>query len=234
MNNDCSLSIVLPVYNEQDTIRRTIGDTLDFLNGQDSIGKYEIIVVDDGSSDQTADILKDLARELCSMNIITNPRNLGYGGALVSGIKKTKFPWVFLMDADGQFKINSLEPMLRKMEMYDIITGFRYKRADSLYRDILGKVYNWCACSVFGLHLKDINCGFKLFKKDALNFEGAVCHAGVFYTELFIKAKENRLKIHEVPVEHFPRCGGKQTGANGVVIAQAILDLLRLRFFTGK
>lgn len=229
MNANHSLSIVLPVYNEEENIQKTIEDSLDFLRNQNYFTEYEVIAVDDGSLDQTASILKRL-QSFEFITIITNPQNLGYGGALVSGIKHARYSWLLLMDSDGQFKINSIQKITKYLADYDIITGYRHRRADTVYRDYLGKVYTRLACRLFGLKLKDINCGFKLFKKEALYLNGAPYYGGVFYTDIFIKAKQSGLRIKEVPIEHFPRVSGKQTGANVSVIFKAATDLAKLTF----
>jgi len=229
MNDQHSLSIVLPVYNEEDNIQKTIENSLDFLDHQDFFTQYEVIIVDDGSKDQTANILKKF-NDNEFLKIITHPKNLGYGGALVSGIKQARFPWLLLMDSDGQFKISSIQDISGYLSEYDIIAGYRRRRADTFYREFLGKTYTFLVCRLFGLALKDVNCGFKLFRKEALCLNGAHYHAGVFYTDIFIKAKQNGLRIKEVPIDHFPRVSGKQTGADFNVISKSVIDLVKLIF----
>jgi len=229
MNADQSLSIVLPAYNEEDNIQRTIEDSLDFLENQDYFSEYEVVAVNDGSLDQTANVLRKL-QGTEFLKIITNPKKLGYGGALVSGIKHARFSWLLLMDSDGQFKINSIQKITKYLSEYDIITGYRHQRADTFYREILGKAYTHIVYRLFDLKLKDINCGFKLFKKEAFHLNGAHYHAGVFYTDIFMKAKQKGQRIKEVPIEHYPRVYGKQTGANVNVIFRAVMDLVKLIF----
>lgn len=229
MNDTRSLTIVLPVYNEEDNIQKTIEDTLYFLDHQNYFSEYELIAVDDGSNDRTADILGKL-KSIEILKIITHPKNLGYGGALVSGIQQARHSWVLLMDSDGQFKINSIQKITEHLSEYDIITGYRHRRADTFYREFLGKAYTYLVCRLFGLKFKDINCGFKLFKKEALDLNGVNSHAGVFYADIFIKAKQNGHRIKEVPVEHYPRVRGKQTGADANVIFKAAMDLVKLIF----
>jgi len=233
MNTNYSLSIILPAYNEEDNIQKTIEDSLEFLEHQNIFTEYEVIVVDDGSTDETADNLKKFKNN-GSFKIVTNPRNFGYGGALVSGIKQARFPWLLLMDSDGQFKISSIQDIAGYFSEYDIIAGYRYRRADSSYREFLGKTYTYLVNLIFGLKLTDVNCGFKLFKKEALHLNGAYYHAGVFFTDMFIKAKQNGHRIKEVPIEHYPRAHGKQTGANFNVIFKAVMDLVKLVFTKEK
>ena len=142
MKSGLSISIILPVYNEEDNIKKTVENSIDFLKAQDFFLEYEIIAIDDGSTDQTLCILNELVKSNECLKIITHSTNLGYGGALVSGGREARFSWVLIMDADGQFKIESIEGMSDCIPKYDIITGYRYERADSFYRVILGRTYN--------------------------------------------------------------------------------------------
>jgi glycosyltransferase involved in cell wall biosynthesis len=228
-----SLSVVLPAYNEEGSIARTVKATAAFLKQQNEFKEYEIIVVDDGSTDQTAGILKKL-KDVEPLKVITHPANLGFGGAVASGIKQARFSWLLLMDSDGQFKIDSIQKFTEYLSEYEIIAGYRNPRADAFYRELLGKTYTFLACRLFGLMLRDINCGFKMFKKESLRLNGAHYHAGVFYTNIFIKAKRDGYRIKEVPVDHYPRTCGKQTGANFDVVFKAVMDLGKLIFARNK
>ena len=112
----------------------------------------------------------------------------------------------------------------------DIIMGYRYKRKDPFYRIILAKIYSYLVLLFFGLVLKDVNCGFKLLKKEVVKEANLNCKGGAFYTEILLKAKNRGYRIKEVPVRHFPRLRGKQTGANPKTIFNAITDLIRLKY----
>jgi glycosyltransferase involved in cell wall biosynthesis len=225
-----SLTVILPVFNEEDSIRGTIGHSVDYLKKQVFFADYEIIAVNDGSSDQTGFILDELKKTFACLKVITHENNLGYGRALVSGVQEARFPLVLMMDGDGQFQIDALEGMRDYIPEYDIVTGYREKRTDPLPRIFIGKAYTWLACLLFGLRVKDVNCGFKLFKKEILDFDGAISHAGAFYTGIYIRAKARNGRIKEVPVAHFPRMGGKPTGASVKVVFTAVSDLVRLSY----
>ncbi|MCK5213780.1 MAG: glycosyltransferase family 2 protein [Candidatus Omnitrophica bacterium] len=230
MNNNVPISIVLPAHNEEGNIKKTVEEVFYFFEGHNVFSQYEIIVVDDGSTDQTPIILKELEKRIECLVVVNHSNNLGYGGALISGLRKARFSWVVIMDADGQFRINSICSMFDYMSRYDIITGCRNNRSDSWCRIILGRSYAILASIIFGLKIKDINCGFKLFKKDALDFKRASCHAGVFFTDVFITAKVKGLKVKEVPIEHFSRLKGRQSGASLKVIFMSLIDVIRLFF----
>jgi glycosyltransferase involved in cell wall biosynthesis len=229
MIQNLSLSIILPVYNEEENIKKVIKEIDDFFVSQDIFENYEIIIVDDGSKDRSSEILKEIRSHYSNIKAISHHKNLGYGRALISGVQSARYPLFFFMDADGQFNISEIDKLISHVEDYDIITGYRHNRKDSFYRVMLGKIYSWLVFLLFGLKLKDINCGFKLFKRETLNLENMYnSNGGVFYTKIFLKAKG--YKIKEVPVEHFPRLKGKQTGASPRVIFDAMIDLIKLKY----
>lgn len=233
MNEKYSISVILPVYNEEGNIGKVIEDSVNFLLAPDIFKEYEIIVVDDGSRDRTADILRELVDKISHLKVITHGKNLGYGQVLISGFGVARFPLCFFMDADGQFQINQLEKILNYILTYDIIIGCRYKRKDSLYRIILGKIYTLLAFLLFGLKFKDINCGFKLFKREAIE-DSYKFNGGLFYTEVLLEAKKKGFKIKEVPVNHFPRLKGKQSGGSLKVVMKALVELSFYGIMGGK
>jgi len=224
-----SISVILPVYNEGENIVDTVARASSFLNSQPVVfDTYEIIVVDDGSVDETPAILHALCQRYPNLKTLRHNKNLGYGAALVSGIKQAVSEWVLLMDADGQFKIDALRDMIPYLDHYDILAGFRAKRTDPLYRIVLGRTYSLLATLLFKLDLVDINCGFKLFRRNSINVETLNAHGGVFYTDFFIRARDQGCRIKQLPVAHFPRKKGKQTGASIKVVFAAVVDIVRL------
>ncbi len=220
------LSVILPVYNEEKNIETVINDIC--FNLSLIMDKFEIIVVNDGSTDGTQGILSKISLESEHVNIITHGKNSGYGIALMSGVRNAKYPSVFLMDADGQFNTAELEKAFGYLDEFDIVMGYRVRRADSFYRTIFARGYGCLVFLFFGLRFKDVNCGFKLFKKSVLS-EKNKSIGGVFYTEVLLKAKKRGLRIKEIPVVHFPRLKGKQTGASPRVIFDALRDLVKLK-----
>lgn len=222
-----SISVILPVYNEEGNIEKTLKSSFDFLESKNMFKEFEIIVVDDGSRDDTPTILKKF-KESSYIKIITHPKNLGYGKAFASGLENSQFPLIFFMDADGQFNIQDLEKLVSYFGQYDIVTGYREKRQDSLYRIILGKAYAFLISLLFGLKLKDVNCGFKLIKKKVLDGLNFICSGPLAYCDILVNAKNKGFKIKEVPVSHYPRRKGKQTGGSLRIIFIAIKELLIL------
>lgn len=223
-----SLSLILPVYNEDENIRNTIKKAYRFLRVEEQILNYEVIVIDDGSRDATADVLCECRDLYPNLKIIKHKRNRGYGAAIMSGFKNSSYPNVFIMDADGQFDVRDLDRLLPYSDQYNIVVGYREKRQDSLYRIILGKTHTFLIFLLFGLKLKDVNCGFKLIKREVLGALGFVCSGPLVYSDILVNAKNKGLKIKEVPVSHYPCRKGKQTGGSLKVIFTAIRELLEL------
>ena len=224
------LSVILPVYNEEQCIERVLCDVSRFLASQKYFADYEIIAVNDGSSDNTEKILLDCQSRLPRLSILTQKANAGYGGTLLAGIKKSRHSWILLMDADGQLDIRDMERFIPYMRDYSMIIGYRQKRNDPLFRIILGKVFSCLVYGLFDLRLKDVNCGFKLIKKESLVWENICSKAGVFYTEALLQARRQGFSIKEIPVRHRIRQKGSATGASPKVVFDAILDLAKLKF----
>ncbi len=229
-----SISVILPVYNEGENIADTVAQAASFLDGQPVINTHEIIVVDDGSTDETPGLLNSLCRRYPNLKTLRHDKNLGYGAALVSGIKQAVSDWVLLMDADGQFKIDALLSMIPYLGQYDILAGFRARRIDPLYRIVLGQTFSRLAAWLFKLDLRDINCGFKLFRRNSINADILNAHGGAFYTDFFIKARDQGGRVKQFPVAHFPRRKGKATGASIKVIFAAVIDVVRLLSARGR
>jgi glycosyltransferase involved in cell wall biosynthesis len=225
---DKSLSVVLPVYNEEDNIYDVIKPVFDTLSSITS--DFEIIAVDDGSVDGTAKILEELQSSNTRLKVIRHPENKGYGATLASGFKKAEKELIFVMDADRQFNIAEFTKFLPYIEDYDIVAGFRTKRRDPLYRCILGTCFNFIVRILFGIKIKDINCGFKLYKRDLPQRMDLVTAGALINTEILALAQRNKAKIKEVGINHYPRIYGKQTGGSLKVILKAILEALRLRW----
>jgi len=227
MKESQGLSIVLPVYNEEKNVKSVIEDIL--LNIKKFTSDYEIITVDDGSKDKTLNILYSLREKNKKIKIITHKKNEGYGAALAKGIKYANKEFILLMDADGQFKINSLYTFWDKRHNYDFILGYRKERKDNIYRRILGKIGNYFACLLLKRNIKDINCGFKLFKAKILKRLNLKSKGGIINFEIFYKLfKINDYFFLQVPVEHHKRKFGNPTGGKIRVIAKIILEFTKL------
>lgn len=221
-----SLSVFFPAFNEEENIELVIKRALEFLP---SIAKhYEIIIIDDGSKDKTGQIADLLSREYKEVSVIHHSSNCGYGAALQTGFKMAKNDLIFFTDGDGQFNIKELPKLASLIENADIVTGFRVKRADPLFRRINARLYRLLLRIFFNLKITDIDCAFKLFKREViekLDFEST---GALISAEILILAQKKGYTIKEVGVSHYPRIKGKQTGANPRVLLRTFIELLKL------
>ena len=224
-----NLSIFFPAFNEQLNIESTVQKALDVAKGVKEIGKFEIIVVDDGSIDCTGEVAERLALEIPEVRVVHHERNRGYGAALKTGFYNSRYEWIVFADSDGQFDFSEVKKFLAKRNEGDLIIGYRIKRADPFFRKINAVLWGLLPRIFFGLRVRDLDCGFKLVKKRVIEEIEPLESDGAFVTtELLVKAKKRGFIISEVGVHHFPRSYGLQTGANIRVIFKAFKGLLSL------
>jgi glycosyltransferase involved in cell wall biosynthesis len=189
---------------------------------------YEVIVVDDGSSDRTGELADRIAAADSHVKVVHHEVNLGYGGAVISGIRAASMPWVLLADGDGQFDPADVELLASRTPEYDVVVGRRVHRADPLMRRINGKAWTLLVRIMFGLRISDMDCGFKLFRGEFLKDMDLHAHGAMITTELMARLAGRHARICEVPVKHLPRVAGEQSGANFRVIARAFKELFGL------
>jgi glycosyltransferase involved in cell wall biosynthesis len=215
------LSIFFPFWNEEKNIERVV--TLAIPVAKTVAKKWEIIMVDDGSSDKTEEIARKLASKDAHLRVISHTPNRGYGSALKEGFSHAKYDLVAFADGDGQFDFSEISKLLACIDNTDIVIGKRTKRLDHPFRHILMNLLKIWDFVFFGFYFQDIDCGFKLFKKKTLekilplHSEGAM-----ITTEILAKAKRANLRIVQVGVSHYPRTYGDQSGGNIRVILRAI------------
>jgi glycosyltransferase involved in cell wall biosynthesis len=205
-----SISVVLPAYDEEENIARqvrTVAEVLDELKFDD----YEILVVDDGSRDRTAAIVQELGGELPKLKLLRHEKNRGYAQALRTGFTTAQMPFVFYTDADNQFDVHELKNLLPAIDDYDIVSGFRIYRFDPLTRLILSWGYNLLVRILFRIRIRDVDCAFKLFRREI--FDRIQIESKKFFvdTEILAKASKLNLRMTEIGVRHYPREAGEST-----------------------
>lgn len=224
------MSVFLPAYNEEANLKRTVKNVVDNLNK--NVSKWELIIVDDGSKDKTGKISDDLASKNKNIRVIHHNPNRGYGGAFKSGLYAAKYPWISFIDSDGQFDFSEIDRFIstQKKTKADMVIGFYKGRKVSFFRKLNSKVWQTIVWMLFGLKVKDIDCGFKLISKDIVDtIEPLQSERGAFISsEFLIKSKKAGYKIVEIGVEHYPRKQGEATGAKLDVIIQSFIDLFTL------
>lgn len=205
-----SISAVLPAYNEGDNIARAVHDTVAVLETL-PIEDYEVIVVDDGSTDQTPAICDELAGQNQHVQIIHHPTNRGYAHALKSGFAAASQSLIFYTDADNQYDVRELKNLLPAIEDYDIVVGFRIYRFDPPFRLLVAWVYNVLVRLLFRIKTRDIDCAFKLFRREV--FDRITIETRGFFVdaEIMAKACHYNYSMTEIGVRHYPRTAGRST-----------------------
>ncbi len=218
-----SLSVVLPAYNEEQAIALTISDILAVL--QSWIKDFEVIIVNDGSTDGTAAIVTAMAESDPHVRLVSHASNQGYGAALVSGFAAATKELTFFMDSDGQFDIRDLFQFFPFIDAYDAVIGYRIHRQDSWIRKLNAWGWKWLIRLVLSVHASDIDCAFKLLHTEFLHTHPLETRGAMINAELLFRLKQAGCTYKEVGVHHLPRQGGKATGAKFTVIIRAFREL---------
>ena len=221
-----SISVFFPFYNEQDNVAETAKKAIDVLEKINA--DYELIIVDDGSKDDTGKIADEIAGQNDKVKVIHHPVNLGYGEALKSGFGAATKKLVFYTDGDGQFDIAEMPPLIELMKQYDIVSCYRINRRDNLIRKINGWCWTKFVCLLFGMKVRDVDCAFKLYKREIFDNIKLSSSGALIDTEILARASRNGCTIVERPVCHHPRIAGEQTGGNPLVILRAFKELFKL------
>ena len=223
-----SISVVLPAHNEAENIRITVENCIAYL--EQNVLDYEVVVVNDGSTDYTQKIVEELQSTNSKVVLVNHTVNMGYGSALRSGFDKASCEYIFFMDSDGQFDINDLDRLIPLVSAKDVVIGYREDRADSFIRSLNAWLYGLYIYLTFGLKVRDMDCAFKVFPKKAYQDIRPIKSSGaLFSAEFLIKLKRNGLILKEVPVRHFPRRFGTQSGANIKVILRMFKESWKLK-----
>jgi len=221
-----AISVFFPCYNEQGNVARTVEQALEVLEKLNA--DFEVIIIDDGSTDSTGHIADEITRRNNRVKVVHHHPNLGYGAALRSGFKAATKELVFYTDGDGQFDIRELPPLLPLMDEADIVSCYRLNRQDNLIRKINGWCWTKLVCFLFGMKVRDIDCAFKLYKREIFDHIELSSTGALINAEILARAVRLGYRLTERGVHHYPRTAGKQTGANPCVILRAFKELIKL------
>jgi glycosyltransferase involved in cell wall biosynthesis len=225
------LSVFLPAYNEEGIIRKVALYTKEIL--EKTADNWELILINDGSSDKTGEIIENLGQEDNRIKVINHETNRGYGAALKEGVYSSKYEWICFTDSDGQFDFAEVANFLAKQKETnaDLVIGYYKNRQVTKLTILSSKIWELAVFLLFGLKVQDIDCGFKLISKKVIDtIPHLESERGAFISsELLIKAKNGGFKIEQIPVTHYPRSTGKPTGRKLNVIIQSFIDLFKLR-----
>jgi glycosyltransferase involved in cell wall biosynthesis len=222
-----SITVFFPCYNEQDNVAKVTQRAIEVLEGLRA--DYEVLIVDDGSADNTGRVADEIAAANRRVRAIHHPRNLGYGAALQSGFRAATKELVFYTDGDGQFDMKEMPPLLPLMADYDIVSGYRMNRQDPPLRRLNGWLWTRMNDLLFSLNLRDLDCAFKLFKRAIFDHIKMESQGALIATEILARAARKGYRITERGVHHYPRTAGKPTGGNLKVILRAFKEVIQLR-----
>jgi glycosyltransferase involved in cell wall biosynthesis len=222
-----SVSAFFPCYNDEATIGQMVEAAAATLDRVGAEG--EIIVVNDGSNDGSERVLKDLTETEPRLRVVTHEHNRGYGGALLSGFGSATKQWVFYTDGDGQFDPTELERLVaRAADDVDVVQGYKLNRADNVARRAIGRVYHWFVSFVFGLHVRDTDCDFRLMRRSMLERVRLEKTTGVICVELVRTLQDAGARFVEVGVHHYPRVHGRSQFFRLSSVVRTLWDLAKL------
>ena len=204
------ISIVFPAYNEEDCVEEAGRRAVEAMELA-GITDYEVLFVDDGSTDATAAKVTAMNAVNPLIRLIRHPENRGYAEALKTGFTSAAKKYIFYSDADNQFDLKEIKNLLPAIEDYHIVTGFRIYRFDPFSRLVLSWGYNLLARIIFRIRVRDIDCAFKLFRREV--FDVITIESKKFFvdTEILAKASREKMRITEIGVRHYPRSAGSST-----------------------
>lgn len=220
------LSASFPAHNEEDNVEPMIADLLAAL--PDVAERFEVIVVDDGSRDQTFARASAVAARDPRVRVVRHEVNRGYGAAVWTGLTSGTMEYAFFTDGDRQFDVRQISDLIARLPGHDVVVGYRVNRQDNAVRIMNAHAWNWLIRTLFAVPVRDVDCAFKLFDRRVL--AGLAIEAGgaMFSSELLARLKARGARIVEVPVKHLPREKGSASGGNPKVIARAFYELFRL------
>jgi glycosyltransferase involved in cell wall biosynthesis len=223
-----ALSVFFPAYNDAPSLPGLLEKTFAVLEAH--VADSEVIVVNDGSGDSTSEVLEELRqRHAPYLRVITHPENRGYGGALRSGFAAAKKEFVFYTDGDGQYDVGELPRLLELAgPRTGLVNGYKLERQDPAHRIWIGNTYNFCARLLFRIRIRDIDCDFRLIRRDLLEKIHLTSTSGTICVELVRKLELSGCEVKEVGVHHYPRLYGKSQFFRVRSLATTFCQLLRL------
>jgi glycosyltransferase involved in cell wall biosynthesis len=223
-----SLSVFFPAYNDAPSLPGLIGKT--FATLREHVADYEVIVINDGSYDNTGDVLEELRLKYAPhMRVITHEQNRGYGGALRSGFAAAKKDFIFYTDGDGQYDVSELPRLLKLVTpSVGLVNGYKLERHDPAHRVWIGNVYNFCARLLFRIRIRDIDCDYRLIRGSLLEKIHLTSTSGTICVELVRKLEISGCGVEEIGVHHYERAYGRSQFFRVRSLAKTFLELLRL------
>jgi glycosyltransferase involved in cell wall biosynthesis len=222
-----SISVVFPAYNDGGTIPSMVLTAL--IVARRWTSDFEIIVINDGSNDYTAEVLNELALHILELKVVHHPVNQGYGATLRHGFSLASKEWIFYTDGDAQYNPLELENLIEALHPgIDIVNGYKIARNDPLHRKIIGKIYHYVSRLAFGFRLRDVDCDFRLIRREIFDLIKLESRDGAICVEMVKKFQDAGFKFAEVPVNHYHRQYGKSQFFNWLPILRSLWHLAQL------
>jgi glycosyltransferase involved in cell wall biosynthesis len=222
-----SLSVFFPAYNDAGTIASLA--LVAHMTARQLTDDYEVIVVDDGSPDHTGALLDEMAAHFPWLKVVHHPANRGYGGALRTGFATASKELVFYTDGDAQYDPRELVKLHEALAPgVDFVNGYKMGRSDPLHRIVIGRLYHGFVRTLFGLRLRDVDCDFRLMRREVFDKVRLTRSSGVICVELMKKVQDHGFRIAEVGVRHYHRTYGKSQFFNLPRVGRTLVDLIRL------
>lgn len=227
MKKNLSISVFFPCYNDGGTIASMVMGAMIVLD--DITKDYEVIVIDDGSTDASREILQRLEHDYDKVKVVYHSGNRGYGGALRSGFSAASKDLIFYTDGDAQYDVRELKKLVSALkENIDVVQGYKTKRLDPFHRVIIGKLYQNMMKFIFGLKIRDVDCDFRLIRRKVFDKVTLEKESGVICLEMVKKIQDAGFRFTEVPVNHFFRAYGKSQFFNFKRVFRVGKDVLKL------
>ena len=221
------LSIFFPAYNDSGTIASLVITAL--RTARTLTPDHEVIVVNDGSKDGTADILDELAALYPEVRVVHHEKNRGYGGALRTGFATATRELVFYTDGDAQYDPAEMKALWRRFDdTVDLVNGYKISRSDPLHRIVIGRVYHYTVKLLFGLTVRDVDCDFRMMRRSIFEKVRLEKNSGVICLEMMKKITDAGFRIAEVPVHHYHRAYGKSQFFNFGRLYRTAIDVMKL------
>lgn len=222
--------MALPAYNEAENLPLMVAEVVTAV--QPLVDELELIVVDDGSQDNTAVVVQQLSQQYPQLRLVQHEQNKGYGTAVWTGLTSASKELIFFTDADRQFDLHEIGRLLEQIAQADLVVGYRQPRRDPFMRRLNGRGWSWLVTMLFGYTARDIDCAFKLMRRQVVDHLWHEVQSGgaTFSAEFLVRARRAGFRLAEAPVYgHRPRVAGNPTGAKPAVIVRAFRELVRFR-----
>lgn len=223
------LSVFFPAYNDSGTIASLVISARHAA--QQLTSDFEILIINDGSADQTPEIADELARTYPEVRVIHHPRNRGYGGALRSGFRESRKDVVFYTDGDAQYDPSELALLWPQLTSeVDLVNGYKISRSDPWHRIVIGRIYHHTVTKLFGIPVRDVDCDFRLMRRSIFERVSLEHNSGVICLEMMKKIHDAGFRIAEVPVHHYHRAFGRSQFFNFRRLFRTAIDVGKLWF----